>query len=864
MLKLRDEMSPALAKASQAASAAAEKMMALEEAAKRGSVSQRDMAKAMDALHGAALKLDATLSKEFVQFNKNVDVAHGEALKMHAALESSAQRAGKFADSIGRTSTVLARSADAFGLPTQALRTLDDVADVAELGLANLGKGAASTALSFKTLQLSMLGPVAAAAAIGAALGTLLNKIDAVRNRADALFPAMARLLGLMGEVDSRPLANVSQSAFQAEIAAKHAEAQKKQVEGLRAIDVSTKEIAKLYEDTMTPELQKQLGLTKGAVKAEEDRAAAAKKSAEEMKNLTDLYSGAKAREDIAKFSQATAGMPLNDAIIGRARELAKEADRVGVIATGLPGAFQAAATSLKTNLLPILPEIAKDLDLSKLPGFGVPQQSMTQFSFATKTAAEDFAKLAQEMRDSKKSAQEIGIELMRMGASAEEAAAAIGSTFKRLSLGDSLKGGLKAGLKDLPNVILGAIQGGGDVFRAVGASLGGRLGESMAEPLTKILSKKLGDTLGGALGSLLPGLGSLLGSSLGSLVSKGLSKLGSALGIGGNKEIMALNDIRDSFLASHGGFVELQKKLQGLSNQDLVKKIFDAKTVDQFNAAVSEVNRLLGNQEEAQAALQDAVERYGFTVEELGPKFRQQELDSQAGQLLQDFQLLTASGIETGVVLTKMSENLSEYVQTAVRAGVSVPEAMRPMIEAAIQNGTLLDENGQAYASAEEAGITFAQTMSEQFSTLIDKIGELVAALTGVPNVSRTVTVDTVYNDRGDGGAGGAGSGDYGGVPDDYRAAAGFNAMVTKPTRILVGEAGPEHVLVTPKGKMAETGGVIGAGTGLSIAATFNIDPLQSNAGRDDLAKHSIETFIRQARSSPMIRQLLRQNGGR
>jgi hypothetical protein len=55
-----------------------------------------------------------------------------------------------------------------------------------------------------------------------------------------------------------------------------------------------------------------------------------------------------------------------------------------------------------------------------------------------------------------------------------------------------------------------------------------------------------------------------------------------------------------------------------------------------------------------------------------------------------------------------------------------------------------------------------------------------------------------------------------------------------------------------------------IGGGAEVTFNATFNVDPLQSNAARDDLAQFVIEEFIRQARSSPMIRQLLRQDGGR
>jgi hypothetical protein len=300
--------------------------------------------------------------------------------------------------------------------------------------------------------------------------------------------------------------------------------------------------------------------------------------------------------------------------------------------------------------------------------------------------------------------------------------------------LGAQLKASFKTALADLPAVILGAFQGGGNVGKAIGAHLGGSIGTTLGEQLGPKLSAVLGKTLGGALGSLAGPLGSILGSLAGNL----LGKIGGLFG-GKQKEV---NNLRDAFFEAQGGFVELQKKLSGLSNQDLVKKIFDAKTVEQFNAAVSEVMGLLDTQQAAQEALKEATDRYGFSIAELGPAMRRQELDKQAGQLLQDFKLLTASGIDVGTVLSKMGPDMVDFVNTSRAAGQAIPEAMRPMIDQLIASGQLLDENGNAFTSAEDAGITFAQTMTEQFQTLIEKIDSFVSALLGIPsNVSTTVT---------------------------------------------------------------------------------------------------------------------------
>jgi hypothetical protein len=153
--------------------------------------------------------------------------------------------------------------------------------------------------------------------------------------------------------------------------------------------------------------------------------------------------------------------------------------------------------------------------------------------------------------------------------------------------LGAQLKASFKTALADLPAVILGAFQGGGDVGKAVGAHLGGSIGTSLGERLGPALSGVLGKTLGSAIGSLAGPLGSILGSLVGNLIGK----IGNLFG---NKEIMKLNDIRDAFLSANGGWLALQQELAKGTDEDLVKEIFDAKTVEAFNAAVAKVEAVL------------------------------------------------------------------------------------------------------------------------------------------------------------------------------------------------------------------------------------------------------------------------------
>jgi hypothetical protein len=159
----------------------------------------------------------------------------------------------------------------------------------------------------------------------------------------------------------------------------------------------------------------------------------------------------------------------------------------------------------------------------------------------------------------------------------------------------------------------------------------------------------------------------------------------------------------------------------------------------------------LLQTGADATKALDEAAKRYNLTIEEMGPAMQRQELDKQAIQLIQDWKLLTASGVDVAVVESKMGANMSDFVKTSLDAGQAIPEAMKPMLEQMADAGDLLDANGNAYTRAEVDGLSYTQTMSEMFSTLIDKIDRMVSALLGIPsNVSTTITThhQDVYPD--------------------------------------------------------------------------------------------------------------------
>lgn len=380
---------------------------------------------------------------------------------------------------------------------------------------------------------------------------------------------------------------------------------------------------------------------------------------------------------------------------------------------------------------------------------------------------------------------------------------------------GEPVKSGFAKTMEELPDVILGAIQGGGNVGEAIGAFLGGKAGEA--------LGKAIGGPIGGAIGKTL---GTLGGKLLG--------------GLFGGGEHAKVNDLRDSMFETAGGFDEMNKRAHaaGLT----LKAVLDAKTVKDYEAAVAMLNtrlefiesfggieELRRQAEEAQVpldalfdatdahelkraiegitdeiaawtdankALDDAMGRWGITVDQLSGKARQLRLDADFKQLYTDWRVLAeGGGVDPTVLWEKMGESINKYVNSAIGAGATIPEAMRPILQWAVDNKLLLDENGNAFESLEASGVTFAQTLEQSIGKLIDKIDLFVSKLLGVPpNVNTNVT--TTFT-----------GGDVPGSPYPIPAASGFGPMVApnmgRGLGPLVQTHAGEGILVVPKHKM-------------------------------------------------------------
>lgn len=271
-----------------------------------------------------------------------------------------------------------------------------------------------------------------------------------------------------------------------------------------------------------------------------------------------------------------------------------------------------------------------------------------------------------------------------------------------------------------IPQAAIQALQGGGNVAAAVAGTAGAGIASNVVAKFGQTITDKLGKTFGGAINAVLPGLGALAGP----LVSF-IGKL-----FGKSEESAKVSPLRDAFFKAAGGLDVLNPKVQALTgNLKAVEDVFKAKTVDDYNAAIQRLNGILGLQDQAMADLNTAVQKYGFSIDELGPKFSQQKLNEQQGVLLKDWKLLNEAVGDHNVLLTKTAGSFQEIVTAALKSGATISSEFEGPIQDLINMGLLTDENGDKLTDLSR--IKFGSLDSE-FSKLTAAINNLTRALGG------------------------------------------------------------------------------------------------------------------------------------
>ena len=476
----------------------------------------------MSAQLELVIKARSDYDTAFKALQKNLQETGAGSRKLGGDTDTATGKTAKFADSIGKMSTTLARSADSLGLPAGPFRTMNDLMDVAELGFSNVGKSAVG-------FNASTLGAAAAAGAAGYAVGTLIRDLTGLGGWLDKTAVGMTGLAKVEAEVaesNRRALAirEANIGAF---------------LRNGAAVEDLARRNQKLKDDQET--LAKATALlgfeVKDVVAAQRALDAAQASTEAGQKKLTEQHK--KAAEAAAK--QATDLRKLNFVLEGQTFEL-EQANK------GLE-----LYLSTWIDFKPI--DLARDIEeLNRALGQG-PEM--------------DPDIILGPIRRAK-------LELNQMAP----------------SFGGALKDGFKVGLEGLGGVILGAIQGGGDIAKSVGAKIFGDVGSKLGDEL----GKSIGGTLGSTIGSFLGPIGTLVGGWLGGLFGKAASWFGSLFG--GKSDV---SKARDAFFGQwEGGFVGVQRALIDtvgeVGQQDFVKMLFDAKSMEELQRVIALIKETIAS----------------------------------------------------------------------------------------------------------------------------------------------------------------------------------------------------------------------------------------------------------------------------
>jgi hypothetical protein len=146
--------------------------------------------------------------------------------------------------------------------------------------------------------------------------------------------------------------------------------------------------------------------------------------------------------------------------------------------------------------------------------------------------------------------------------------------------------------------------------------------------------------------------------------------------------------------------------------------------------AVIDEINAALAGQDAWMQRLPGLIEKYGLSWADAGEKAKQAHLDEIAAGLIQDFADLSKAGFDVTTITEHMTDAVNDYVHQAMLTGTEIPAAMKPLLQKMIDMGALTDVAGNKLADL--SGLTFAETLTEGFKSVVDAINQLTKALTG------------------------------------------------------------------------------------------------------------------------------------
>lgn len=226
----------------------------------------------------------------------------------------------------------------------------------------------------------------------------------------------------------------------------------------------------------------------------------------------------------------------------------------------------------------------------------------------------------------------------------------------------------------------------------ATSAYTGYQMGQKWGKGKGAAAGAASGAATGAMIGSVVPGLGTAIGAGIGALAGAVSGWLG-----GVSKERKENKQATEAIEAYKAKLLEVYGSLENIR---LLGKGLGAELAgawgDKGKAGIENFEAIMNRFLATQQKLQGALERYGFTWEELDQKTKQFNVTGMAAQMLEDHKALVEAGIDWTKVTDRQAQAFSELVQTAIRTGTVLPATMKPMIDHLAEVGLLLDADGK------------------------------------------------------------------------------------------------------------------------------------------------------------------------
>jgi len=265
-----------------------------------------------------------------------------------------------------------------------------------------------------------------------------------------------------------------------------------------------------------------------------------------------------------------------------------------------------------------------------------------------------------------------------------------------------------------------------------------------------------------------------------------------------------ALNDTRDLFITSQGGFDALNVAAAKAGAQSSFLALLQAKNTKTYEAALTKLNTILQKTSELEAARIAAVpvwetvsalaQKYGISVEAAGQAVQQLMITANAKTMINDWQTWAKAGGNMDAMAAGMAKSMSTLVQQSLAFGTTLPENLRPVLDFLSGAGILVDAAGN---KIDVGSLSFGPEVQTEMERMTKAIEDLVAelrALNGLPAASTGLS-GLVAEQNARMGASWK-TAEYGGEQ-----ALGGDYLVTRPTLFLAGEAGPERATFRPAG---------------------------------------------------------------